>query len=182
MRIGIDLDDTLCCTTEIVHDYLEKYSKKNKLNPLDVMNSEILKDNFFKECLEAIYTNVEVKTDARNVLKRLKNRGNELYIITARSNEFLKGKPTVTKISEKWLEKNKIEVSAIITSAYGEVKAEACKKFNIDLMIDDDPYNYRLINAQGTKCLLFDDRERYDLKNNYVTNWLDIEKYIERNR
>ena len=49
-------------------------------------------------------------------------------------------------------------------------------------MIDDDPYNYKKIVSSGTKCLLFDDKERYDLKNNYVTSWLEIEKYIERNR
>ena len=30
--------------------------------------------------------------------------------------------------------------------------------------------------------LLFDDREKFMQKDDYVTNWLEIEKYIERNR
>ena len=49
-------------------------------------------------------------------------------------------------------------------------------------MIDDDPYMYRKITQSGKKCLLFDDREKFIQKDDYVTNWLDIEKYIERNR
>ena len=48
-------------------------------------------------------------------------------------------------------------------------------------MIDNDPYNYKMIVSIGKKCLLFDDREKYVLKENYVSNWLDVEKYIERN-
>ena len=48
-------------------------------------------------------------------------------------------------------------------------------------MIEDDPYNYKKIISKGIKCILFDDREKYDLKHDYMTNWLDIEKYIERN-
>ena len=47
MRIGIDLDDTICRTSEIVHDRLEKYAKKEELNPLDIMNDEDLKREFF---------------------------------------------------------------------------------------------------------------------------------------
>lgn len=182
MRIGIDLDDTICRTTEIVQNRLERYAKEEHLNPLDIMNDEELKSAFFNIYLEDIYTNVEIKRNVASVLKRIRHRGNQLYIITARSNEFAKGLPDVAKLTEDWLVKNKIEVDAIITSAYGDSKAEACKYCKIDLMIDDDPYNYRKINASGGHCLLFDDRERYDLKTNYVTNWLDIEKYIERNR
>ena len=70
----------------------------------------------------------------------------------------------------------------IIISVKGETKAEVCKKNKIDLMIDDDPLNYKKISSVGVKCLLFDDREKYDLKEDYVDSWLDIEKYIEKNR
>ena len=30
MRIGIDLDDTICRTSEIVHDRLDRYATKEK--------------------------------------------------------------------------------------------------------------------------------------------------------
>ena len=60
-------------------------------------------------------------------------------------------------------------------------RAKVCKKNQIDLMIDDDPYNYQKITMDGTKCILFDDRGRYILEEDCLTSWLDIEKYIERN-
>lgn len=176
MKIGIDIDDTICRTTEIVHDRLEKYSKKVKLNPLDIMNDEDLKQDFFNEYLEDIYQNVEIKHDVAKVLNRIKNRGNELYIITSRNTKNSK------EITKKWLEKNNIKVNEIIIDVYGDTKAKVCKQKKIDLMIEDNPYNYKAITAMGIKCLLFDDREKYDLKNDYITNWIDIERYIERNR
>lgn len=182
MRIGIDLDDTICRTTEIVQNRLVKYAKEAHLNPLDIMNDEDLKDNFFKTYIEDIYLNAEVKRNVASVIKRLRHRGNEIYIITARGSDSMPKLPNVIEITEQWLKKNNIEADTIISSVYGDTKAEVCKKYNIDLMIDDDPYNYQRINAIGRKCLLFDDREKFDLKNNYVTSWLEIEKYIERNR
>ena len=62
----------------------------------------------------------------------------------------------------------------------GRLKLIFVKKNNIDLMIDDDPFNYKKISSNGTKCLLFDDREKYDLREDYVDSWLDIEKYVEK--
>lgn len=182
MRIGIDLDDTICKTTEIVQNRLERYAREEKLNPLDIINDDSLKHSFFSIYLEDIYLNVDVKKDATNVLKRLRSRGNEIYVVTARRSDYVPSVTDVIKLTKQWLSEKNIEVDGIITSAYGETKADVCKRYNIDIMIDDDPYNYKKIISSGTKCLLFDDKERYDLKNNYVTNWLEIEKYIERNR
>lgn len=182
MRIGIDLDDTICNTTEIVQKRAEKYASIQHLNPLDIMNDEALKNVFFRKYLEDIYTNVEIKEEARNVLKRIKNRGNQLYIITARDSSQYPHIENVMEITSNWLKNHNIKIDEVIIGVYGEEKANVCKEKNIDLMIDDDPYNYKMILAKGIKCLLFDDYEKYDLKDNYVTNWLQIEKYIERNR
>ncbi len=182
MRIGIDLDDTICRTTEMVHNYLEIYSEKTHLNPLDIMNDEDLKEEFFDEYIGKIYEEVEIKRDAKKVLKRLKSKGNEIYIITARRDAITKDGKTILEITEEWLQKNDIIVNGIVLSSYGDKKAIICKKYLINIMIDDDPYNYKKISTIGIKCLLFDDREKYNLKEDYVTNWIDIEKYIERNR
>lgn len=179
MRIGVDLDDTICRTTEKVHEKVEEFSKKLNLNPLDIMNDEVLSNDFFTEYLEEIYKTVEVKREVRKVLKRLRSKGNEIYIITARKTDIVKDVEEVTK---KWLKDNQIEVDKVIVGAYGERKADICKENNIELMIDDDPYNLKKIISKGIQCILFDDRERYDLKRDYMTNWLDIERYIERNR
>ena len=182
MRIGIDLDDTICSTTEMVHKYLDIYSEKTHFNPLDIMNNENLKEAFLDECIGKIYDEVEIKQDAKKVLKRLKSKGNEIYIITARNDTITKDGKTILEITKEWLKKNRISVNGIVLSCYGDKKAIICKEHLINLMIEDDPYNYKKISTMGVKCLLFDDRERYNLKEDYVTSWIDIEKYIERNR
>ena len=175
------MDDTICRTTEIVHDRLEQYAENIHLNPLDIMNDEELKSNFFAIYAEDIYSNAEIKRNVEAVLKRLKSKGNEIYIITARDDNFASSNMTAYEVTKKWLDQHGIEYDQIITSTYGEKRAEVCKKNEIDLMIDDDPYNYKKIVSIGKKCLLFDDREKYELKEDYMTNWLDIEKYLERN-
>ena len=182
MRIGIDMDDTICRTTEIVHDRLEQYSDSLGISPLDIMNDEELKHNFFSIYGEDIYKNAEIKRNVQGVLKRLKSKGNEIYIITSREDDFSSADTTAEEVTKKWLDENDIEYDKIITAVYGETRAQIVKDNNIDLMIDNDPYNYKMIISLGKDCILFDDREKYQLKENYLTNWLEVEKYIERNR
>ena len=180
MRIGIDMDDTICNTTDIVQDRVDKFASEQNLDPLDVMNDEDLKSNFYNIYVEDIYRNVEVKENAHDVLKRLKKKGNEIFILTSRNNNYSLSNETAYEITDKWLKEHDIEVDQIITSVYGKTRADMVKKYNIDLMIDNDPYNYREVILNGSKCLLFDDKENFLLKNNYVTSWLEVEEYIER--
>ena len=175
MRIGIDLDDTMCRTTEIVHQLLEKEAKKNGKDPLDIMNNELKREDFLKKYYEEIYENAEIKRSVADVIRRLHNKGNEIYIITARDEKY-------NHITRNWLEKHNVLFDEIIASVYGDRKAEACKKYKIDLMIEDDPYNYQRLKNMNIKSILFDDRGRYEIKEEYATTWKEIENYIERNR
>ena len=86
MRIGIDLDDTICKTTEIIHNRIDQFASKHRLNPLDVMNDEYLKQEFFDEYLEDVYTNVEVKKNVVDVLRRLRSKGNKIYYLVAKKS------------------------------------------------------------------------------------------------
>lgn len=179
MRIGIDLDDTICRTTEIVNEKMDEYSKNNNIDVLDIMNNELLRERFFNEYLPVIYKEAVIKHNARDVIRRVRHKGNEIYIVTGRKKSQV---PDVMDITEEWLRRYEIEVDGIFSSAYGESKADVCKREKIDLMIDDDPYNYKMITGNGGRCLLFDDREKYDLKQDYVTNWLDVEEFINKFR
>ena len=103
MRIGVDLDDTICRTSEIVHEKIEEYAKELGLNPLDIMNDEYLKQEFFNRYLDDIYKNVEVKKGVVDVLRRLRNKGNKIYIITARNNSSSKKTfITVNRLTSKY--------------------------------------------------------------------------------
>lgn len=175
MRIGIDIDDTICNTSEIVHEKLDEYSKTINFDSIEIMNDGLLRRQFFDLYLDNIYEDVEIKSGVKDIINRLHSKGNEIYLITARTN----GIYNVEEITIKWLNKNGIIYDKLIMGCYGEIKAKACKDNHIDIMIDDDSYNYKMIRLENINCLLFDDRARYELKDNYVTTWTQIEKYIE---
>lgn len=179
MRIGIDLDDTICRTTEMVHEMMDEYSAKTNRDVLEIMSSELIREKFFEEYLPTIYEKVVIKHDVKDVIRRLRNKGNEIFIITGRKRMKI---ANVMEITDKWLSDNGIEVDGIFTSAYGDSKADVCRRERIDLMVDDNPYNYKTIVGSGGKCLLFDDRDKYDLRQDYVTSWLAAEEYINKFR
>ena len=174
MTIGIDLDDTICRTTEIIHKKIDEYSEKIKLNSLDIMNDEVLKEEFLEQNLTDAYQKVEIKREVKEVIRRLRNKGNKIIIITSRDNKYY-------EITKNWLSQEKIVIDGLILQVDGEIKAQTCKDQNVDLMIEDNPYNYKKMKEHGINCILFDDRGKYDLKQDYFTNWKEIEKYIERN-
>ena len=81
MRIGIDLDDTICRTTEMVHEMMDEYSAKTNRDVLEIMSNELIREQFFDEYLPIIYKEVVIKHDVKDVIRRLRNKGNEIYII-----------------------------------------------------------------------------------------------------
>lgn len=182
MRIGIDVDDTICRTTEIYQEKMAEYAKKKKIEILDIINYDEIKKDFMNEYLPIVYKNAVVKRNVKDVIRRLRSKGNEIIIITGRGSNMVASIENPLDITEKWLIENNIEFDGIISSAYGETKADVCKREHIDLMIDDDPYNYKMITSNGGNCLLFDDREKFEMRQNYVTSWLEVEAYINKFR
>ena len=174
MRIGIDLDNTICNTSEKVEEYLEKYAQEENLEPIDIMNDDSLRDSFWERYLKDIYRNVTIKENVSKVLNHFKEKGHELFIITARDNYS-----EIEEITKEWLDNHHLPIDHIFMCRYGEGKAETCKENQIVIMIDDDPYNIQYLEASNILYLLFDDRGKRDRKNNYVTNWLEIERFIE---
>ena len=180
MKIGLDLDNTISNTSEILHDRLKKYAVKLSISSDIILEDEYRTLNFYKEYTEDIFDNVEVKENAKEVIDELKDNGHEIYIITARTTDFISEGLSAKEMTFDWLKKHKIFVDDIITGVYGKSKAEVCKRLNIDLMVDDDPHNYQEITKEGIKCLLFDDKKEYEKNEDIVTNWLEIKEFIER--
>ena len=181
MKIGIDIDDTLCKTKELVELKLHDYCDDNNLNIDNISSNEIEMEKFYNEYLEEIYKDAEVKKNAVDVLRRLKNKGNEIFVITARGAKF-KTDIDFYKVTVDWLEKNNIVVDGIMTSCYGENKVSVCKREKIDIMVESDPYNYKLLTNNNILCLLFDDHDLVSFGEYDFSSWTEIEKFIEMNR
>ena len=103
--------------------------------------------------------------------------GNEIYLITARGDnfEFFKGSEEVTK---KFLEDNNIKYTKIIFNAIN--KAQICLDNEIDIMIDDSIEHCEDVKNTGIKSILFTsnvNKETYTTVER-VDSWLDLEKKI----
>lgn len=177
MRLGIDIDGTISNTGEIYRDRREKFARDNNITIIEVEEDFNYKKEFLKEYSKDIFLSVDIKENAKEVLQRLKEK-HEIYIITARSNDFVPDIKDVSVICQEWFDKYNIVVDKIITGVDGDEKLKVCLQNKIDLMIDDNINNYEIIK-NNLKCLLFDDNNQYNSIKDRVTNWLELEKYVE---
>ena len=90
-----------------------------------------------------------VKRFASEVIKKLKQEGHEIYIITARGHDAYvseKDKKKSNKMLIKWLKSNKIKYDRLVFT--GDDKLDYCLGNNIDVMIEDCPKNIRQISKK----------------------------------
>ena len=93
MVIGIDMDDTICSTNELIVETADKYDKEI-LGGTGVKDElayeftkmmgwpEEMKGQFFKDRLEFIMGNAEIKPSAREVINKLHDEGFKILIIS----------------------------------------------------------------------------------------------------
>ena len=181
MRIGIDIDDTITNTYEVLtRIYCKEFNVDEKT--LEGKNGDyyevygITKETykkFLKEhfCKEAF--NIKVKENVSNIFNKLKEN-NEIYIVTARTDEnFINTK----EICEEYLNKNNIYFDKVIVNAKN--KGKVCFENNIDILIDDNIDNCKSANEYNIKCLLFNSKinqNNDDLKRVY--DWNEVYNII----
>lgn len=186
MRIGIDIDGVLTNMEQFLIDHLSKYCVENNIkfnigissyqvsNSFNITNEQ--EDDFWNEYLENYATNEKARPFAAEIIKRLKEDGNEIYIIKAR---FLTDKDDengdkMRKIVINWLKEYNIYYDKIIFSP--EDKLDICLENSIDLMIEDKVDNINTI-SEKIPVICFDARYNQECngKNIYrCFSWYDI--------
>lgn len=183
MRIGLDIDDTISKTWEVLlPSFLEHYHLKVEgLNKDASHYSEFLgieKDEYYKFMLENFSTLVskaEVKPNCKEVLKRLKEKGNEIILITVRDEKMFKDPE---KNTEEWLKRMQIPYDKLFCGVRD--KFEICKNENIDVFIDDSIENCIAVSKLGITVFLMDsvvNQRGVNFKR--VFDWLEIEKSLQ---
>ena len=178
MIIGIDVDETVCDTCQAVLD--QHYADTGERLSLNDIKSYYIEDYigddykddfyliFFKK---EMWKRVEVLPNCVEVIKRLYDKGNEIWFITACDPENVSKKASFLQRTFPFLDIR----NCLITTR--------CKQLvNVDIMIDD--YEKNLVNSNYYGILLdyswnrnFDEAE-YD--NIYrVFDWLEVEPMIE---
>ncbi len=172
MRIGVDLDNTIFCTDEQYKKYQKEYILKNNITEEELWSNKDNRLDFIRNNFGKIFSDVKLKSNCLDVLNELKEKGNEIFIITARSNEYC---DYMYKFTKNSLDKNNVPCDKLILTE--KHKLSACLENKIDIMIDDSEYIIDELKDQ-VRYLLFDDKNKYPNYKYKVTNWNEIKKII----
>lgn len=181
MNIGIDIDGVLTDVVRYACDYGSKYFFE-KYGKLDInINAWSLKDMFNvtdeedKKCWSTIVENYSINEPARpfasEIINKLKKEGNSIYIITARGTDNIYNQKN--NIVEEWLKYNKIYYDKLI---FSKEKLEICKKYNINIMIEDKKENINSI-SKSIPVICFHENHNKELKSKNIYraySWYDV--------
>jgi uncharacterized HAD superfamily protein len=177
MNIGIDIDGVINNFCDEYWDFLEKNYNiildKSIYGHSDYLKNE-LGDIGYDEMINTFY-NIDLSLEkfAKFFIKKLKDN-NKIYIITAR--KYDSSDDTI-----KWLKEKGIVYDDILFNAGN--KGKACINNNIDIMIEDSPYNVYDLLKRNVKVLLYDrpyNQEFYEGKFLHrVKNWVEIYNYLK---
>lgn len=192
MRIGIDIDGVLTNIEEFVADYEVKFCYENSLSyrvnlkeyddgkalGISAENSE----KFWNKYIKYYATEYRARDFASEVIKKLKEDGHEIYIITARNEYGLTGEDygKMKQFVREWLEKNNIYYDKIVYTE--ESKLPYCIGNYIDIMIEDKPENIKEISTK-IPVLCYNCTYNKDIKGKNITrvySWYDIYNKIEQ--
>ncbi len=186
MRIGIDVDDTLCPTVDnFLIDFNKKFNKEIKNE--DVIDyhfknfEDIEHDLFYKEIMEHIENKSKdylPYDDAMENLIKLK-RNHELFIVTARFSH-------IENHTHEWLDRvfGKDFFNEIHFTFKHEKRCKGfvCNKCNIDILIDDAPHHCLNTANEGVKVLMFDRPWNRKIKHDNIIrvhSWAEVVDIID---
>ena len=181
MNIGIDIDDTISETFEILLPYAQKYTIEELKRDATIdfnkkcVNHYYIEEmfnwskeesiSFWEEYIKEMLENVNVKTFAQDTIKNLKENGNNIFLITARWNT---PKNNVEETTIKWLEDNNIVYDKLFINAEANRKVQIVKENNIDIFIDDSYENCKDVSEKtNAKVFMMNTRvnEKFLLQN-----------------
>lgn len=134
MIIGLDIDDTMTNSSELIMEYAKKFFKTtdekliNNILHAKKIDGELL--DFYYKYLPEMMETYSLKENVKEVIDRLRLKGCKIIIITARGHTVQAG---LIDITNKYLQKHGIFADEIIFKAAD--KLDICLEKNIDVMI-----------------------------------------------
>ncbi len=185
MNIGVDIDGVLTNDDNYIIDCTSKYCYENNLKVFEKpyeyeyrklnWNQEII-DDYRAKYFWNYVDNEPARKFASEVIKKLKEDGHKIYIITGRykSAENSEIGNDMRNRIKNWLKNNDIiydELICTVTPKVPEIKSR-----KIDVMIEDSTQTISII-SKITHTFCFDTRYNRDFKCDNMTrvfSWYDI--------
>ena len=194
MNIGIDIDDTISNTHDVLFSYAQRYTVvdlKKEIQPPKEKNlsgngfckrfhnwTDEEEYNFWTKYYAEIIEQLSAKKFAKEVIKRIRDNGNKIFLVTAR---FELPDEDIKKITTEWLEKNGIEYDEIIFNARDKLKV--VQENQIKIMLDDAIPNCKQIAENGIDAILMDSMENKNQELQGVIrvySWIHAEQEINK--
>jgi len=191
MRIGIDIDGVLTDSQTFVIEYGTKFCIENNLSykikedkydskkALSISAENELK--FWNAYLKKYVTETRPREFAKEVIDKLKDEGNEIYLVTARNEwgftEEDDGK--MHDYTKKWLLDNDIYFDKIIYTEGSKVPY-AIGNY-IDIMIEDAPRNVKDL-AKKIPVICFNNHYNNSIKGKRIKraySWYEVYDLIK---
>ena len=160
MNIGIDVDDVVYNTSAEVEKEIEKANNPRLFEfrvqlmrgALSEMPSDVAQ--FLKDTIISYTSNAKPIKNALDTLKKLRDDGHVITIITARSDAIRDGvvDTTLESLKKYGIDKGILYDKIIFEGAN---KGDVCEKEKIDLFVDDSPINCMHVRERGINVLAF---------------------------
>lgn len=182
MRIGIDIDETICDTFGFVLPYICKYfnldyeTVKKQDYSYEYFEKKYDYYSFAKKYYKVLVPLVPLKNGVVKYLNKIKNRGHEIIFITARSE---KGYDNPYQLTYDYLVKNNVPFDTLITNAYP--KNVVCVDEKIDIFVDDSIRNCEDVSKAGINTYLFHHNHNKKCKSfRRIKNFRHLYKVIKK--
>lgn len=181
MKIAIDIDDTLTSSFAFFQPYVASFFKKdlkelkeNKISYLNIPPSWGSEMDFAKKYYDVLVTKTPFKKNASKVVKKLKEEGHAIIILTSRDNNLYLD-PYKTTTEE--LKNGGIIFDKLICE---KNKAKVCQNEGIELLIDDLAYNCLEASKLGINSILFasPSNTNCNIGNFKVSDWDEVLQVI----
>ncbi len=187
LRIGIDLDDTLfiVLSNEIINAYNKKYHQILRLDDITRFDCngipELMAEYHGFEKRHEL--DMQIHSWGEQVLKKLKQQGHVLYIITSRPPEVRK---TTEKLLESYYWKDFFGEIIFIKESWEDNKYKAANKLELDIVVDDGPHHIKSYfkHFSGKICIFEQWWNRAIKEDNSkvfrIYDWHDFENLLPR--
>ena len=187
MRSGIDIDNVISNFDTVLFDEFLRHDKDLRntgvVNPNNYMTKGMFDwtkaelDCFYRANIEKFAKNLDVIDGAKEVIEKLKQEGNIIFIITSRDNGDYNYPYEMTY---EWLNKKGIVFDELILVHTPIEKVKVAQDKHIDIMIDDSITVCEGIIKVGIPAILMDTPYNRNINILRANSWREIYEYIKK--